>query len=66
MLAARLDGPDLAADHPQHFIPQVEEDIEKCEWVHIEKLGLYLDNTYPTIVEVVKKAIDKLKAYKRV
>jgi 8-oxo-dGTP pyrophosphatase MutT (NUDIX family) len=56
----------MAAEQPQPFIPQVEEDIEKCEWVHITNLSPYLDNTYPTIVEVVKKGVDRLEASRKV
>lgn len=55
----------MAADHPQPFIPQQDEDIEKCEWVKITNLTPYLDNTYPTIVEVVNKGVEALKASKR-
>lgn len=55
----------MAADTPQPFIPQEDEDIEKCEWVKIENLGPYLDNTYPTIVEVANKGLEVLKASKR-
>lgn len=55
----------LATDTAQPFIPQEDEDIEKCEWVKIGNLAPYLDNTYPTIVEVAKKATEALKASKR-
>lgn len=55
----------LATNIAQPFIPQVDEDIEKCEWVKIGNLAPYLDNTYPTIVEVAKKATEALKASKR-
>lgn len=56
----------MAAAEAQPFTPQQDEDIEKCEWVDISKLGPYLDNTYPTIVKVVKKALESLKAPKKV
>ena len=55
----------IGVDKAQPFIPQVDEDIVKCEWAAIDKLGPYLDNTYPTIVEVVKKGIEALKAPKK-
>lgn len=56
----------MAADQQQPFIPQEDEDIEKCEWVKIENLAPYLDNTYPTILEVVKKGTEVLNASKKV
>lgn len=56
----------IAAKNAEPFIPQEAEDIEKCEWVKISNLAPYLDNTFPTIVEVVKKGTDALKAAKEV
>ena len=32
--------------------PQLEEDIQKCEWVPADKLGEYLKDTYPSIKKV--------------
>ena len=32
--------------------PQLEEDIQKCEWVPADKLAEYLQNTYPSIRKV--------------
>jgi 8-oxo-dGTP pyrophosphatase MutT (NUDIX family) len=32
--------------------PQLEEDIQKCEWVPAGKLAEYLQNTYPSIRKV--------------
>jgi 8-oxo-dGTP pyrophosphatase MutT (NUDIX family) len=32
--------------------PQLEEDIQKCEWVPGSKLGEYLKDTYPSIKKV--------------
>lgn len=55
----------MAANEPQPFTPQQDEDIEKCEWVKMGQLAPYLDNTYPTIVEVVKKGAEALKPSKR-
>ena len=37
----------------QEGIPQVEEDIEKMHWVAIENITPYLEQTYPTIKEVI-------------
>jgi 8-oxo-dGTP pyrophosphatase MutT (NUDIX family) len=38
------------------LIPQVEEDITDIRWVKKDDLKNYLDNTFPTIVTVLKKA----------
>ena len=43
------------------FIPQVDEDIEKCEWVAIDKLEPYLENTHGSILDVVNAGVKKLK-----
>jgi 8-oxo-dGTP pyrophosphatase MutT (NUDIX family) len=56
----------LAADQMHPFVPQTNEDIEKCEWVKISNLAPYLENTYPTIIEVVKKGTEGLKASKKI
>jgi 8-oxo-dGTP pyrophosphatase MutT (NUDIX family) len=37
---------------PETLIPQIEEDIEKIEWVPVELLHQYLIQTYPTILNV--------------
>jgi 8-oxo-dGTP pyrophosphatase MutT (NUDIX family) len=37
------------------LVPQVEEDITDIRWVKKEDLKNYLDNTFPTIVAVLKK-----------
>lgn len=37
---------------PETLIPQIEEDIEKIEWVPILELPPYLRQTYPTIQTV--------------
>lgn len=55
----------MTVEQLQPFVPQLEEDIDKCEWVKTGNLAPYLDNTYPTIVEVVKKGIEALKAVKK-
>lgn len=42
------------------LVPQTDEDIEKCEWVAAKDLVPYLDNTHPSIVEVVRKGMQEL------
>ena len=41
-----------SALNPEQLIPQIEEDIEKIEWVPVSKLDQYLTQTYPTIRSV--------------
>jgi 8-oxo-dGTP pyrophosphatase MutT (NUDIX family) len=40
----------------QVLTPQLDEDIEKCEWVHFSKITPYLDNSFPAIIDVVQAA----------
>ncbi|MDB5197154.1 MAG: hypothetical protein JWP88_1525 [Flaviaesturariibacter sp.] len=37
----------------QVLSPQTEEDIEKCEWVNLNSLSSYFDNTHPSIRDVI-------------
>lgn len=37
------------------LIPQTAEDIEKAEWCNEEKVSVYLQNSYPNIIEIVQK-----------
>ena len=39
----------------QSLTPQVEEDIEKCEWVPVSKLAPYMQNAHLSIVDVINK-----------
>ena len=38
------------------LIPQVEEGITDIRWVKKDELKNYLDNTFPTIAAILKKA----------
>jgi 8-oxo-dGTP pyrophosphatase MutT (NUDIX family) len=40
--------------------PQTEEDIEKCEWVPLEKLSSYTDNMHASIIDVIKNAQEQI------
>ena len=50
----------MSVDQVQPFIPQINEDIEKCEWVKTDGLAPYMENTHPSgksslqVVEVLK------------
>ncbi len=49
----------MAAAPGQVLVPQTEEDIEEIEWVRKEVLDIYLNNTYPTIIDIIEKYINK-------
>lgn len=42
-----------STDTNQTLIPQIEEDIEKIEWVDKKDIARYLQNSYPTIQKVL-------------
>jgi 8-oxo-dGTP pyrophosphatase MutT (NUDIX family) len=44
----------------QEGIPQLTEDIEKIEWLALDKARQCLNHTYPTILEVVEQFRIKL------
>ena len=50
----------------QVLLPQTEEDIEKCEWVPIDKLSVYMENTHALIIEVITAGIKVLHEVKNV
>jgi 8-oxo-dGTP pyrophosphatase MutT (NUDIX family) len=56
----------MQAQSAQVLTPQVEEDIEKCEWVAIDRLAPYMEDTHPSIVDVLKEGIKQLGEGKRV
>ena len=39
----------------QVLVPQTTEDIEEIEWVRKEILEIYLNNTYPNIIDIVQR-----------
>jgi len=49
-----------------NLIPQVEEDIEKCEWVPIDQIAPYMENTHASILDVVKAGVKLLHETKNV
>jgi ADP-ribose pyrophosphatase YjhB (NUDIX family) len=56
----------MKAAKQEHFIPQVEEHIEKCEWVAIEKLAPYMENTHASILKVVNEGVKILHEAKNI
>jgi 8-oxo-dGTP pyrophosphatase MutT (NUDIX family) len=48
------------------FVPQLDEDIEKCVWVSIDELAPYMENTMGSIIDVVKAGVKQLHQAKNV
>lgn len=46
----------MRARGEQPLVPQVEEDIQRIEWVKGERLEACLQNSYANVVEVIRKA----------
>ena len=51
----------MQCSRTSQLVPQTDEDIEKCEWVSPKNLIPYLDNTHPSIVEVIRKGMAELQ-----
>lgn len=51
----------LLGDEKEELIPQTDEDIEKCEWVSIDRLPPYLENAPASIIDVIKEGINLLE-----
>lgn len=49
-----------------NLIPQLEEDIEKCEWVPVYQLAPYMENTHASILDVVNAGVKILHETKNV
>lgn len=43
----------IVTEKQNNFLPQLEEDIEKCEWVAINQLSPYIENTHASILDVL-------------
>lgn len=55
----------IEAQH-QALVPQTQEDIEECRWVKTSDLAVYLENTHPSIADVLTAGIEKLHAGKKI
>jgi 8-oxo-dGTP pyrophosphatase MutT (NUDIX family) len=44
----------LKGNDTEVLTPQTDEDIEKCEWVKIEKLAPYIENAPASIIDVLE------------
>lgn len=48
----------------QVLTPQTEEDIDRCEWVTFQNITPFLDNTHPSIIDVIREGMKKLHKQK--
>lgn len=48
------------------FTPQIEEGIMKCEWVPVENIATYVENTHASIIDVVNKGVKHLQGTKNI
>jgi len=42
------------------LIPQLEEGIENCEWVAVDRVSQYMENTHSSILDVMKAGVNIL------
>lgn len=56
----------MKAQKQNDLLPQLEEDIEKCEWVPVDKIAPYMENTHASILDVVNAGIALLREAKNV
>ncbi len=55
----------IKTNQQMDLVPQAEEDIEKCEWVSIDQLSTYMDNTHASIHDVIHAGIKILSKTKK-
>ena len=46
----------MLAPGDDSVVPQTEEDITEIRWVNKKDLNSFLENTFPTIISVLKNA----------
>jgi ADP-ribose pyrophosphatase YjhB (NUDIX family) len=56
----------MKAQKQASLIPQLEEDIQKCEWVSIDQLAPYMENTHGSILDVVNAGVKVLHETKNI
>jgi 8-oxo-dGTP pyrophosphatase MutT (NUDIX family) len=49
----------IHSDNPNALNPQIEEDIEKCEWVPADQLPTYMSNMHASIIDVIQKGLQE-------
>ncbi|MFN2458829.1 MAG: NUDIX hydrolase [Chitinophagaceae bacterium] len=50
----------LFANEEQVLTPQIEEDIEKCEWVSLHDLNPYLEKAHQSVKDVINTGIKEM------
>jgi 8-oxo-dGTP pyrophosphatase MutT (NUDIX family) len=56
----------MKAQKQNNLVPQLEEGIEKCEWVPVDQLASYMENTHASILDVVNAGVKILHETKKV
>ena len=56
----------MKAEEQEDLTPQLEEDIQKCEWVPIDQIATYMENTHASILDVVNAGVKILQETKNV
>ena len=56
----------MKAEQQANLIPQLEEGIEKCEWVPIDQVAPYMENTHASILDVVNAGLKLLRETRNV
>jgi 8-oxo-dGTP pyrophosphatase MutT (NUDIX family) len=56
----------MKAKKQTNLLPQSEENIDKCEWVPIGQLSIYMENTHASILDVVNAGVKLLHETKNV
>lgn len=56
----------MQANSSQVLTPQLDEDIDECKWVKVEEIDPYMENTHPSVRDVVSKGIKVLNASDKV
>jgi 8-oxo-dGTP pyrophosphatase MutT (NUDIX family) len=56
----------MKAQKQTNLIPQVEEGIDKCEWVPVDQLTSYMENTHASVLDVVNAGVKILHETKNV
>lgn len=56
----------MKAKKQTNLLPQSEEDIDKCEWVPVDQLAPYMENTHASILDVVNAGVKILHEAKNV
>jgi len=49
-----------------NLIPQLEEDIDKAEWIAVDKIAPFMENTYPLIIDVIEAGVKSLHETKNI